>query len=131
MNTNRSTKLGTVKALRRFGPRKGAEQYNLMQWTLANRKLSSMIMAPSEKMSAAFKRLTAAASSAVMDFHQFAKFLHHGPINPELSLQDHLAQPLMMPRSQVMWLDTGSPGVSCEDITTMAQQYAYLHPQPK
>jgi len=94
-----------------------------------------MIMAPSEKMSAAFKRLTAAASSAVMDFHQFAKFLHHGPINPELSLQDHLT--IAKPCGDNPWFKypghatKGNPGVSVQDITTMAQRYAYLHPQPK
>ncbi|MBL4908971.1 MAG: hypothetical protein JKX78_02940 [Alteromonadaceae bacterium] len=127
MNTNRSDKLGSTKALKLFGSRRGLAPYQAVQETRAHQKLVSMMVAPNEKVAAAFNRVAKAAKGAVMDFHEFAKFLNHGPIQADLSLQDHLSQPTTG-YFKFWFYDPGSPGVSVQDLTDLAQQYAYLHP---
>lgn len=122
MNTNRSQKLGTVKALRRFGSRRGMAAYNSTQWARQQKELLASMVVPNERMAEAFKRMTKAAKGAVLDFHQFAKFMHYGPLENSLTI--------VKPCGDNPWFTkaTGNPGVSVHDITTMAQQYAYLHP---
>ena len=132
MNTNRSTTLGSKKALKKFGPRKGHAVYNGLKRSNRQRALMRAAAIPAEKMSTAFKRMTKAAGRMAEDFHEFTKFLQHGPTAPEMSLQDHLAQPLAGHYSNAMWAfykePKGNPGVGVSELTTLAQQYAYLHP---
>lgn len=112
MNTNRSTTLGSKKAIKLFGPRKGAAVYYHVKRCNRQRALMKAALVPAEKVAAAFKHMATASKGAVMDFHEFARFLQHGPgvlrpVNP---------------------MPNGSAGVSVQDLTDLAQQYKYLHP---
>lgn len=127
MNTNRSKKLSTKKAIKLFGPRKGAAVYFHVKRCNRQNALMKAAVAPAEKVAAVFNRLAVASKNAVMDFHEFARFLHHGPIQADLSLQDHLSQPTTG-YFKFWFYDPGSPGVSVQDLTDLAQQYKYLHP---
>lgn len=126
MNTNRSDKLGSTKGLKLFGSRRGLAPYNAVQHVRAYQKLTKCTIGKSRLLQKTFERMAAAVTTAAVDFHEFAKFLNHGPIRADLSLQHSMYGPMT---GYFQFYDTGSPGVSVQDLTDLAQQYAYLHPQ--
>lgn len=126
MNTNRSDKLGSTKALKLFGSRRGLAPYQAIQEARAHKKLVSMMIGVSALLQKTFNSMAAAVNTAAVDFHEFAKFLHHGPIQADLTGQHSMYGPMT---GYFQFYDTGSPGVSVQDLTDLAQQYAYLHPQ--
>jgi hypothetical protein len=77
-------------------------------------------------MAAAFNKVARAAKGAIMDFHEFARFLHHGPVHADLSVQHSMYGPMT---GYFQFYDTGSPGVSVQDLKDLALQYKYLHPK--
>lgn len=125
MNTNRSDKLGSTKGLKLFGSRRGLAPYNAVQHVRAYQKLSKATIGVSGLLQKTFNRMAASVTTAAVDFHEFAKFLNSGPIQADLTGQHSMYGPMT---GYFMFYDTGSPGVSVQDLTDLAQQYAYLHP---
>lgn len=140
MNTNRSDKLGSTKALKLFGSRRGLAPYNAVQQVIAYKRLSTGIKATGVVLQRAFNAMADAIGKAAIDFHQFARFVNHGPIQSDLGLQSHLSIVELCGANP--WYDAdsedvdpgmdeqyfGSPGVSVQDLADLAQQYMYLHP---
>ena len=133
MNTNRSYKLGTVKALKAFGARRGLAPYRAVQQVIAYKRLSAATRVGGNMLQKAFNQMAGAVQVAAIDFHQFARFVNHGPIQSHLDTQDHLT--IAQICGDNPWYDAetfegfkGSPGVSVQDLADLAQQYKYLHP---
>lgn len=123
MNTNRSDKLGTLKALRRFGSRRGLAPYQAIQEARAHKKLVSMVSSPVRRAAEMLKHLAKTTNGAMPEIGELLSFVRFGPFEaPQICRENP-------------WYDcpgkakVGNVGVSVQDLADLAQQYKYLHPE--